>query len=56
MLAADPTVAQSSGIPRLDAAALKLAKAGGGHYRPSTENGQPVSSCYAYRIRFRLDD
>ena len=55
-LASDPVVTQSSGIERLDDGALKLARAGSGHYRPSTENGQPVSSCYPYRIRFRLDD
>jgi len=55
-LAGDPVITQSSGIVRLDEGALKLAKAGSGHYRPTTENGQPVSSCYPYRIRFRLDD
>jgi TonB family protein len=55
-LARDPVVTQSSGIGRLDDGALKLAKAGSGHYRPTTENDQPVNSCYPYRIRFRLDD
>jgi TonB family protein len=55
-LAGDPVVTQSSGIRRLDEGALNLAKAGSGHYRPTTENGQPVSSCYPYRIRFRLAD
>lgn len=55
-LAADPTIVQSSGIPRLDQGALRLAKAGSGHYRPTTENGQPVSFCYAYRVVFRLED
>jgi TonB family protein len=55
-LAGDPAITQSSGSARLDDGALKLARAGSGHYRPSTENGQPVSSCYPYRIRFRLDD
>jgi TonB family protein len=55
-LAGDPVITQSSGIVRLDDGALKLARAGSGHYRPTTENGQPVSSCYPYRIRFRLDD
>lgn len=34
----------------------RLAKAGSGHYRPTTENGQPVSSCCAFRIVFRIED
>ncbi|MBV8144592.1 MAG: energy transducer TonB [Gammaproteobacteria bacterium] len=53
-LASDPALAESSGIRRLDAAALTLAKAGSGHYRASTENGRPVSSCFPFRIRFRM--
>ena len=55
-LASEPVVTQSSGVSRLDEGALKLAKAGSGHYRPTSENGQPVNACYPYRIRFRLDD
>ena len=55
-LSGDPIIARSSGIRRLDDGALNLAKAGSGHYRPSTENGRPVSSCYPYRIRFSLHD
>jgi TonB family protein len=53
-LTADPTIVQSSGKPRLDEAALKLARAGSGHYRATTEDGKPVSSCYAFGIRFDL--
>lgn len=53
-LTADPTTLQSTGSSRLDEGALKLARAGSGHYRPSTENGQPVNSCYAFRVRFQL--
>lgn len=53
-LAEVPTVAQSAGSPRLDAGAIRLAQAGSGHYRPATENGRPVSSCYAFRVRFML--
>jgi TonB family protein len=53
-LTADPTMAQGTGSARLDDGALKLAKAGSGHYRASTENGQPVNSCYAFRVRFQL--
>lgn len=50
----EPTITQSSGNSRLDEGAIKLAKAGSGHYRPTTENGVPVSSCYGYLIRFDL--
>jgi protein TonB len=54
-LTADPTLVATSGSRRLDAGALTLAKAGSGHYRPTTDDGQPVTACYAYRIRFKLD-
>jgi TonB family protein len=53
-LTSDPTIVQSSGKRRLDEAALKLARAGSGHYRATTEDGKPVSSCYAFGIRFDL--
>jgi protein TonB len=53
-LTEDPTVAQTSGSARLDEAAIKLAKAGSGHYRPTTEDGQPVNSCLPFRIKFAL--
>jgi TonB family protein len=53
-LTADPTTLQGSGSARLDEGALKLARAGSGHYRASTEDGQPVNSCYPLRIRFQL--
>jgi periplasmic protein TonB len=53
-LTEDPTVAQTSGTARLDEGAIKLAKAGSGHYRPTTEDGQPVNSCFPFRIKFAL--
>jgi len=53
-LTAEPKVMQSSGSVRLDEGAIKLAKAGSGHYRASTENGTAVSSCYGYLIKFDL--
>jgi TonB family protein len=53
-LTAAPTVLRSSGLARIDAGALRLARAGSGHYRPTTQNGQPVSACYPFLIRFRL--
>jgi protein TonB len=53
-LTAEPKVMQSSGSARLDEGAIKLARAGSGHYRASTENGTPVGSCYSYLIKFNL--
>jgi TonB family protein len=53
-LTSDPTTVKGSGILRLDEAALKLARAGSGHYRATTEDGQPVNSCYAFGVRFQL--
>ncbi len=55
-LIADPTIADPSSSPRLDEGALRLARAGSGHYRPATENGQAVNSCYTFRVRFELRD
>jgi protein TonB len=53
-LTSGPTIEKSSGFARLDEAALKLARAGSGHYKASTEDGQPVNSCYPFGIRFQL--
>jgi TonB family protein len=53
-LIGDPTTVKSSGSARLDDGALKLARAGSGHYRATTEDGQPVNSCYPLGIRFQL--
>ncbi|MHB8816243.1 MAG: energy transducer TonB [Steroidobacteraceae bacterium] len=55
-LTAAPAVVDSSGIRLIDEGAVRLARAGSGHYRPTTENGQPVGSCYAFRVRFQLED
>jgi TonB family protein len=53
-LTSNPTTLKSSGSARLDEGALKLARAGSGHYRATTEDGQPVDSCYPLGIRFQL--
>jgi TonB family protein len=53
-LVKSPEIRDSSGIARLDAGALALARAASGHYRSTTEDGQPVASCYAFRLRFQL--
>ena len=50
----DASVLQSSGSVNLDAAALKVARAGSGHYRPTTEDGRAVASCFAYALRFQI--
>lgn len=51
-----PMIDQSSGSARLDEGALRLAKAGSGHYRATTEDGLPVNACYPFRVRFQLRD
>jgi TonB family protein len=53
-LASAPMLLQGAGSARLDEAALKLARAGSGHYRATTEDGRPVDSCYPIRVRFQL--
>jgi TonB family protein len=56
MLTAAPALVISSGVGQIDEGALRLAKAGSGHYRPTTENGRAVSSCYSFRVMFQLQD
>jgi hypothetical protein len=53
-LSREPQLMQSSGSLKLDGGAVRLAKAGSGHYRATTENGQAVSSCFPMRVRFEL--
>jgi TonB family protein len=53
-LTSDPITVQGSGSTRLDQGALRLARAASGHYRASTEDGQPVDSCYQFGVRFQL--
>lgn len=53
-LTSEPTTVKGSGNVRLDGAALKLARAGSGHYRATTEDAVPVNSCYAFAVRFQL--
>jgi len=53
-LVAEPTIIESTGFTRLDDAAIRLAKAGSGHYRATTEDGRPIDSCNSFRIRFEL--
>jgi TonB family protein len=53
-LSTEPQVTQSSGSSRLDGGALRLAMAGSGRYRATTENGRAISSCFPMRVRFEL--
>lgn len=53
-LTGDPTVEKTSGSSRLDEGALRLAKAGSGRYKPSTEDGKPIDSCFAFGIKFQM--
>jgi protein TonB len=53
-LTSEPTVSESSGIAHIDEGALKLAKAGSGHYRAVTENGIAVSACFPFKATFNL--
>ncbi len=55
-LTAAPTIVQSTGKGRLDEAALKLARAGSGHYRATTENGQPVNLLLRFRHPLRFEE
>jgi protein TonB len=50
----DATVQETSGFPRLDEAAVKIAKVY--RYLPGTEDGKPVASCFAYRLTWKLKD
>jgi len=51
-----PAIQRSSGSSRLDAAALRYARATSGHFQPETRNGQPVTVCTALPIKFQLTD
>jgi TonB family protein len=53
-LTSEPSIVKGSGSARLDEGALRLARAGSGKYSATTEDGQPVNSCYAFGIRFQL--
>jgi TonB family protein len=53
-LTAAPTLVTTSGSAGLDQGALRLAKAGSGHYRATTEDGRAVSSCYPFLVTFSM--
>src|SRR5215813_13447512 len=51
-----PSIAVSSGQPRLDEGALQLAQSASRRYKPTVKDGKPVGSCFEYRIRFQMRD
>ena len=52
-LAQDPTIIDSSGDPRLDEAAVQIARSGAGYYRPATTSeGKSLSGCVQLAIKF----
>jgi protein TonB len=53
-LTEEPTIAKSSGSARLDAAGIKLAKAGSGKFVAATEDGKGVVACANLPIKFQL--
>ena len=52
----DAATAPTNHSPKffLDEGALKLAKAASGRYKAATEDGNPVASCFGFRIKFQL--
>ncbi|MCW5574422.1 MAG: energy transducer TonB [Steroidobacteraceae bacterium] len=48
-----PTITKSSGHARLDEAAVKWASRGA-RFKPGTEDGNPVESCFQFNVRFKL--
>jgi periplasmic protein TonB len=51
-LQGDPTVEKGSGFPKLDEAAVTLAKAG--RYVPGSDDGKPIDSCLSFNVHFKL--
>jgi len=47
-----PTMVRSSGVPRLDAAALRYAAATSGQWVPARRNGRPAGVCANLQVRF----
>jgi hypothetical protein len=48
----DPVIAESSGDPRVDSGAIKMARIDSGRYVPPAVNGQPQSACFRFAIDF----
>jgi hypothetical protein len=55
-LTQSPVVTESSGDPRVDSGAVKLARAGSGRYQPPTLDGAPQKGCFRFSINFRQSE
>lgn len=51
-LTGEPSIATSSGFPKLDEGAVKLAKAG--RYIAGSADGQAAESCFSFRVKFEI--
>lgn len=50
----ESTIGESSGIPRLDEAGVRLAKQY--RFKPATEDGKPVAQCFLLPVSFSLKE
>ncbi len=53
-LAHSPTIVRSSGVRRLDVAALRFARATSGYWIPAEQHGKPIGMCEKWPVRFKL--
>jgi hypothetical protein len=53
VLTQDPVIAESSGDPKLDSGAVKVARLGSGRYQPPSRQGKPQKACFRFAINFR---
>ena len=52
ILIREPVIAESSGDPRVDSGAIKMARVDSGRYIPPTVDGHPQSACFRFAIDF----
>ena len=52
ILTREPVIAESSGDPRVDSGAIKMARVDSGRYIPPTVDGHPQSACFRFAIDF----
>jgi hypothetical protein len=55
-LTQDPLIVESSGDPKVDSGAVKVARAGSGRYKPASVQGKPQSGCFRFAINFRRQE
>jgi hypothetical protein len=52
-LTQDPVITESSGDPRVDSGAVKLARLDSGRYKLSAADGKPQKGCFRFAVNFR---